>query len=514
MLNNHNIYSGTFDPILQEHERLRKDIRENSGFLLIKIRGGILYFKIPVVVNGEKNWKQFPTGEELSLQGLAIAWMKAQKVAEFLKGNPTVTQLQDSFDNVVNKEDFNVVDDGITVQEAIKVVYQDFFNRRDRRKLTRRKSSKSDNKCWYRMYGFYYSKLNPKAKVTFSLLKETLDIYGIDDDTGQTNLYLRRYQEMLYAFIKLCKLNKLKGIAGQLEDLKVTKDQWKVQKRPRQKAMTAKEFYYLRKRVLEEATLRNRETREFWMWVFSVQFLYGLRISEILHIKNWTEEYCPAKDPKENNPLKTVFPPLIDTEKNPEHIIYVGNYRDSPSSDNRKKNAKTGWRYVHPISDPEYPNMFEDFGIISGINKHLPRLEKYNRDTFVYKANVNLARWSKKYLGKEVRGTHTFRRASAEIKYLTTENDITYENEMGHRVQIAKSNYIRKDPEVTKRMERKKRLVKLRSNEITNNIDIAKQVLSEVYKNVSPESQKEIFRVITPVFQSLFGHSIKPEELG
>ncbi|MEM4177866.1 MAG: hypothetical protein QXS29_09920 [Nitrososphaeria archaeon] len=408
MLGKDNIYSGTFDPILQEYERLRKDIRTNFGFLLIKIRGKLLYFKIPVVVNGEKQWKQFPTGEELTLQGLAITWMKAQKVAEFLKGNPTVTQLQDFFDNVINKEDFNVVDDGITVQEAIKVVYQDFFNRRDRRKLTRRKSSKSDNKCWYTMYGYYYSKLNPKAKVTFSLLKEALDIYGIDDETGQTNRYLRRYQEMLYAFIRLCKLNKLKGIAEQLEELKVPKDQWKVQKIPRQKVMTAQEFYYLRKRVLEDATPQTRDAREFWMWVFSVQFCYALRISEVLHIKNWVEYYNPSQHPEEENDENFNYPPLIDPKKNPDHMIYIGNFREEDGQ--LEKWAKTGKRYVIPAADIDYPNMFYDFEILEGIKKHVPRLLSYKRNSFVTRARKVLSAWTKRYLGREISHTHTIRR--------------------------------------------------------------------------------------------------------
>lgn len=102
------------------------------------------------------------------------------------------------------------------------------------------------------------------------------------------------------------------------------------------------EYYKLTKTVLNDTEARDNEERDFWVWVFSVQFVYGLRISEIFHIRNWTEDYCLAKDPERNIPLKSIFPPLIDVKKNPGHIIYIADYRTPPAKENRRENAKTG----------------------------------------------------------------------------------------------------------------------------------------------------------------------------
>ncbi|MEM4178038.1 MAG: hypothetical protein QXS29_10800 [Nitrososphaeria archaeon] len=509
--NRPNIYDD-FGYLLKKFEEIRKTIKEQYGFSLFKKREVEIFYKIPIVSDKGKKYLEKPTGEKISFEGLARLQEKCKKLAEFLKLSPSTTQIED-FIAGLNSKPFEVVDDRITMEEAVKKVEKWFFQRKDRRKLQRSKQEMSDLKSWDREYGRYYNKLPKQAIVTYETLKEALDAYGIDPDTGETNPYLRKYQDCLRAYIKLCEINKLHDIQRKLEDLKISKDQWKVPKRPTGEEITTEKFYKLREAVLNDPDTRYREEREFWIWVYSVQFIYGLRISEVLHIRNWTEDYCPAKDPEENNPLNFVFPALIDVKKNPEHIIYIGNYRDSSANDNHRKNAKTGWRYVHPIEDPEYPNMFQDFGIIEGIKKHLPRLKEYKGDTFIGQANENLAKWSKEYLGEEIRGTHTFRRAAAEIKYITTENEVTYENEMGHGVGVAKGRYLKKDPEVTKRMEKKKKMIKAKSGELKVDIATAKQVISEAYKNVSPEFKTEARQLIILIFQLLFGLHFDPEDL-
>ncbi|MEM4177844.1 MAG: hypothetical protein QXS29_09810 [Nitrososphaeria archaeon] len=499
--------------LIEEYKKIQQWLKEEkANFLLVKEKNNSVSFKIPVTVNGKQEYVKRTTGEKITLDGLARLKVKCRKLKEYLGSNPSLSQII-SFIDGLNKEKQEIVDDRITMEEAVKKVEKWFFQRKDRRKLQRSKQEMSDLKSWDREYGGYYDKLPKQAIVTYETLKKALDAYGIDPDTGETNPYLRKYQDCLRAYIKLCEINKLQDIQRKLEELKVTKDQWQVSKKPSGEEINTEEFYKLREAVLNDPDTRYREEREFWIWVYSVQFVYGLRISEVLHIRNWTEDYCPAKDPEENNPLNFVFPALIDVKKNPEHIIYIGNYREPTPNDKRRKNAKTGWRYVHPIEDPEYPNMFQDFGIIEGIKKHLFSLKQYNRNTFLSRANRHLRKWSKKYLGKEIRGTHTFRRAAAEIKYITTENEVTYENEMGHGVGVAKGTYLKKDPEVTKRMEKKKKMIKAKSGELKVDIATAKQVISEAYKNVSPEAKKEARQLIILIFQLLFGLHFDPEEL-
>ncbi|MEM4178034.1 MAG: hypothetical protein QXS29_10780 [Nitrososphaeria archaeon] len=272
------------------------------------------------------------------------------------------------------------------------------------------------------------------------------------------------------------------------------------------------EYYKLTKTVLNDTEARYNEERDFWMWVFSVQFVYGLRISEIFHIRNWTEDYCPAKDPEENNPLKTVFPALVDTKKNPEHVIYIANYRERTAKDSRRKTAKTGWRYVHPIEDPECPNMFEDFEIIKGIQKHLPRLRDYRRGTFVGQANRNLRKWSKKYLDKEVRGTHILRKIASQVKYATSETKRKYENEMGHGIKVAEKNYLRRDPEVDKQIEEKAKMAKANRGELKTDIATGMKIITQAYKNVSPEAKTEVRQMVILMFRLFFGLDFDPEK--
>ncbi len=443
MTNNNYIYKG-FGNLYDEYKLLGKEIQDKFGFGLTLRDGKNVYFQIPIIIDGKKERRKFNSGEKLDLQGLEMLPLKAQKLAEFLKTNPTYSQLKYYFENVINKDEFTVVDDRITVQEAVRIVYEDYMRRKDRRKLKRKGEQRSTKDTWRNVYGRHFEKLNPKAEITLDLLKEALDICNIDPETKQPNKYFRKYQKQLRAYIRLCRLNKLRWIAEQLEDLKVPENEWQYQPLESQAPLTVEEFYYLRRRVLEDATPRYQEDREFWLWVFSVQFCYGLRISEILMIKNWLFPYNPSEDTEEENPENYTFHPLIDTHKNPRHMIYVGNYRKLEG--NQEKDGKTGWRYVIPAPDPKYPNMFYDFGILEGISKHVPRLQKSKYWTFLTAAIDNLGRWTEKYLGRKVTRTHLIRKVALTNLSLKVKNPAFQQKVSGHSFRVFIEDYSQTGP--------------------------------------------------------------------
>ncbi len=498
--------------LIEEYKKIQQWLKEEkANFLLVKEKNNSVSFKIPVTVNGKQEYVKRTTGEKITLDGLARLKVKCRKLKEYLGSNPSLSQII-SFIDGLNKEKQEIVDDRITIEEAVKKVEKWFFQRKDRRKLQRSKNEGSDRDCWYREYEYYYNKIPKGAIVTYDTLKEALDSYGIDPETGETNPYLRKYQDCLRAYIRLCEINKLKPIQEKLEELKISKDQWKASRKYTQDYITSEEFYKLREAILTQGSERYKKDREFWAWIYSVQFVYGLRISEVLHIRNWTEDYCPAKDPEENNPLNYVFPALIDVKKNPEHIIYIGNYREPTPNDKRRKNAKTGWRYAHPIEDPEYPNMFQDFGIIEGIQKHLSRLKTHKRSCLVMQANKNLKKWSKKYLGREIHGTHTFRRAASHIKYSTVEDKRIYENEMGHSSKVAEESYIERSPEADKELVKRKRMTEANQGKLKTDIATAKKIITQMYKKLPSEARIIARNVIIFIFKLLFELDFDPDK--
>ncbi|MEM1971150.1 MAG: hypothetical protein QXM92_01635, partial [Candidatus Anstonellales archaeon] len=190
--------------LIEEYKKIQQWLKEEkANFLLVKEKNNSVSFKIPVTVNGKQEYVKRTTGEKITLDGLARLKVKCRKLKEYLGSNPSLSQIINFIDGL-NKEKQEIVDDRITMEEAVKKVEKWFFQRKDRRKLQRSKNEGSDRDCWYREYEYYYNKIPKGTIVTYDTLKEALDSYGIDPETGETNPYLRKYQDCLRAYIRLC----------------------------------------------------------------------------------------------------------------------------------------------------------------------------------------------------------------------------------------------------------------------------------------------------------------------
>ncbi|WP_017294547.1 hypothetical protein [Geminocystis herdmanii] len=94
-----------------------------------------------------------------------------------------------------------------------------------------------------------------------------------------------------------------------------------------EQSISIEDFLTLRDSVLsvKDTHPLREKNRKFWLWVYSIQLIYGLRIAEVAAIKNLTIDYIPANDSQENSKDKTIFKALSNPD-NKENIIYIGNF--------------------------------------------------------------------------------------------------------------------------------------------------------------------------------------------
>ncbi len=125
--------------------------------------------------------------------------------------------------------------------------------------------------------------------------------------------------------------------------------------------ITLEEFMKWRDRTLgisiELDSRCNLEIRKAWLWVFGIQIVYGLRISEVFAIKNLDK---PAYDNKGNLIVHT----YNDTINNPHRLIYLD------KKTNIGTTIKTGERLARPMIPPKYPNLYFDWDL------HKPKLPR------------------------------------------------------------------------------------------------------------------------------------------
>ncbi len=92
----------------------------------------------------------------------------------------------------------------------------------------------------------------------------------------------------------------------------------------------------------------NLDIRKAWLWVFGMQIIYGLRISEVFAIKNLNK---PVYDRKG----KLIVHAYNNIVKNPHRLIYLGKKTDIGTT------IKTGERLARPMIPPKYPNLYTDW---------------------------------------------------------------------------------------------------------------------------------------------------------
>ena len=401
-----------------------------------------------------------------TLKGIEDALIKSHKVAKALK---TITS-QIEFDAWYEKEILEanqIVDDRITFAEAIKKVEDDFWSRSDRRKRKRDRSNPSDLSSWYDTYGRFYKWLDSNEEVSLSQINHVISKWSKGTKT---------YQGVVSAMKKLAETNRRKDIYEELSTLDVSQTEFKEMQNA-----TLKDFLDWRNKTLgitQELDKRcHLEVRKAWLWVFSIQVVYGLRIHEVFAIANAFEAYT-TKDGV------TIL--ALNDDENTDNIIVLQNKTLIDTT------TKTGYRLARPIIPPKYPNLLEMLDIKTPLiptNKPRSKSADTIRKFYCNKATEQLRRWN-----APTTETHAFRHlANVNGMQAGIPLEIRAQS-MGHTPSMNDSTY--------KKRQSTQTTIDLLLNSNTNAIDFV-TALVEAKKLVKeqPANQEVIVKLLSIVYQ-------------
>ena len=316
------------------YETLRKDFKRYQketprGVSLQNKRNKTIVLKFKI--DGKEKSKGCNCS--FSLDGMVEALRKAKLVATKLETLTSEVEFWEWYDKEIKNES-QLVDDRITFEEAIKKVRDDFWGRPSRTKRKRSEANPSDLSSWYRTYGCFYKHLPEYKKVNLADIMKVIDM----QQKGTRN-----YKYAVSAMKRLVRVVKRQDILGELDGLNVVQTEL-----TGLQAITLDEFLKWRLEALGVTKTLDKkvsiESRKAWMWVFSMQVIYGLRLSEAFAIKNTHIDYTTL-DGK-------IIPALNDPD-NTDNLIYIGEKTLLGTT------VKTGSRIARPQVPPTHPNLLE-----------------------------------------------------------------------------------------------------------------------------------------------------------
>ena len=332
MSKNYNYEIG-YETLQKEWEVALK--RTPRGVSLARKKSGIyLQFKTP-----SQPRKQYACTCSFSIDGMHEAVRKSHLVKAKLTSMTSEVEFWDWYKKEIEEES-QLVDDRITFGEAIVKVEDDFWSRPDRRKRKREKTNASDLSSWHDTYGRFYKWLDPNEEMSLSQINHVISKW----DRGT-----KTYQGVVSAMKKLAEMNRRRDIYEELSMLDVTQTEFKDMQNA-----TLKDFLDWRDRTLgitQELDKRcHLDVRKAWLWVFSIQVVYGLRIHEVFAIANAMKPY-KTKD--------GVTIPALNDNNNTDNILVLSDKTLIGTT------TKTGYRLARPNIPPKYPNLLEVLGIKS-----------------------------------------------------------------------------------------------------------------------------------------------------
>jgi hypothetical protein len=316
-----------YESLLKDWEVYKK--QAPRGVTLVK-GGGSIYLQFKTPNTSRSKYKCDCT---FSIDGMIDAVRKASKVAEKLKNLDSEVEFWNWYDKTI-KQESQLIDDRMTFGEAIIEVKRDFWNRPSRTKRQRDKNSPSDLDSWYRTYGCFYKHLSEFKTINLA------DILAVINKQKRGT---RNYKYAVSAMKKLVRTIKRQDLVNELDNLNVVQTE-----NATLQTVTLEDFLRWRDEALGLTTELHKKAdlnmRKSWLWVFSIQVVYGLRIHEVFAIKNLFEPY-KTKD--------GVFIPALNNPGNTENLIYIGSYTNLGAT------VKTGSRIARPQVPPKYPNLIE-----------------------------------------------------------------------------------------------------------------------------------------------------------
>ncbi len=238
------------------------------------------------------------------------------------------------------KETNKVENDLLRFKDAIAVVENEFWSRKDRRGNKRVKGHPSHETSWDRTYNEYYKYL-PQDKV--------INLKDILATLNRWQQGTKSYKDAMSAYRALARKNGYDSIYKELKKIDSKQTEFR-----ESQTITLEEFMSWRDRVLGITTNLSSqvklELRQSWLWVLGIQIIYGLRINEVFSIKNLDQ---PAYDSKG----KLIVHAYNDTVNNPHRLIYLGKETNIGTTN------KTGERLALPMIPPKYPNLYFDWDL-------------------------------------------------------------------------------------------------------------------------------------------------------
>ncbi len=353
-----------YESLLSDFKRYSK--QTPKGVTLVK-KGQNIYLQFKTT---NKKRDQYACGCSFTLDGMVEALGKAHKVADKLKESSSETEFWQWYDSII-KESVSLKDDQLTFAQAIALVEEDFWSRPSRTKRKRDKENPSDINSWRETYGKFYEKLP---------LNKILDSKGTRQVIEEYAKGTRTYKYVVYAMKKLARMNKRTDIVESLEEINVSQTEYRILQ-----TADLESFLRWKDRTLGvTATLHpnaDLDSRRAWLWAFSIQIVYALRIAEVFAIKNLDKPYV-TKD-------GVTIPALSDPE-NQENLIYIGEETVIGTA------VKTGERLSCPQIPPKYPDLIERLGIKTPLlppgrprsNKPETLVKFYSKE-----ARTRLVRW-------------------------------------------------------------------------------------------------------------------------
>jgi hypothetical protein len=270
------------------------------------------------------------------------------------------------------EEESRLIDDQLTFGEAIAKVEDDFWSRPDRRKRKRDKSHPSDQSSLYDTYQRFYKFLPQDKQMNLSDIQKVIERW----DKGT-----KTYKGVTSAMKKLAELNRRRDIHEELNQLNIVQTKFM-----ELQSIDLETFLKWRDETLgiTKSLHKNSrlDVRKAWVWVFSTQIVYGLRISEVFAITNLFEPYV-TKD--------GVSIPALNDLGNSENLIVIADETALGTT------VKTGGRIACPQIPPKYPDLIERLDIkLPIVPANKPKSTNFDtiRKFYCNKATEQLRRWN------------------------------------------------------------------------------------------------------------------------
>ena len=316
-----------YETLLVDFKRYQKQTPKGVS---MSRKNGNIYFKFTV---GSKRG-EYACNCSFTLDGMVSALSKAHKVADALKQFTSESEFWDWYDKEI-KEVGKIENDLLTFRDVIAVVEDDFWNRNDRRKQKRDKDNPSDLSSWNDTYWRFYKHLPS--------LDKAVNLKDIQTTLERWKKGSKSYKSAVSVFKKLARVANKDSIIESLDKLDVTQTQFK-----ELQSATLEDFFEWRDRTLgitvELDPRCNLDIRKAWLWVFSIQVVYGLRIHETFAIQNLDKPFT-TKD-------KVIIPALNDAS-NSQNLIVIGEKTVIETK------TKTHYRLARPLLPSKYPDLIE-----------------------------------------------------------------------------------------------------------------------------------------------------------